>query len=93
MSLLYVLTYDVRAKNHDYTRLYELLNSWKAAHLQDSVWLADMNGGAEAVRDAMRAHMHPDDTVCVVQLPASGANWAAINARPDGVQWLKTHFP
>ena len=29
---LYVLTYDVRATNHDYTRLYALLNSWKAAH-------------------------------------------------------------
>ena len=28
---LYVLTYDVRAKNHDYTKLYELLRGWGAA--------------------------------------------------------------
>lgn len=90
---LYVLTYDVRATNHDYTRLYALLNSWKAAHLQDSVWLADMTGAAAAVRNAMRTHMHPDDTVCIIQLPAAGANWATIHARPEGTAWLKARFP
>jgi hypothetical protein len=91
---LFVLTYDVRATNHDYTNLYSLLNSWRAAHLQNSVWLADMNGTAEAIRDAMRTHMHRDDTIGVIQLPASGtANWAAINCRPEGATWLKTHYP
>ena len=59
---LFVVTYDVRAKNHDYNALYALLNSWSAAHLQDSVWLADMNGTAAQVRDAMMASMHKDDT-------------------------------
>jgi CRISPR/Cas system-associated endoribonuclease Cas2 len=41
---LCVITYDVRAKNHEYESLYEQLNEWGAAHLQNSVWLADMNG-------------------------------------------------
>ena len=91
---LFVLTYDVRATHHDYSNLYALLNSWRAGHLQNSVWLADMNGTAEAVRDAMRTHMHKDDTVSVIQLPAPGnANWAAINCRPEGITWLKAHFP
>jgi CRISPR/Cas system-associated endoribonuclease Cas2 len=37
---LYVITYDVRAKNPAYQSLYDQLNEWGAAHLQDSVWLA-----------------------------------------------------
>ena len=90
---LWVLTYDQRATHHDYSRLYELLNSWKAAHLQNSVWLADLNGNATNIRDTMRSHMHQDDTVAVIELPSSGANWAAINCRPEGVTWLKNHFP
>jgi hypothetical protein len=90
---LFVLTYDQRAAHHDYSNLYHLLNSWSAAHLQNSVWLADMNGSAVAIRDAMLSHMHRDDTVSVIELPASGANWAAINCRPEGVTWLKAHYP
>ena len=66
MSALFVLTYEQRATHHDYANLYQLLNSWHAAHLQNSVWLADMNGTAAAIRDAMKAHMHPDDTVGVI---------------------------
>jgi CRISPR/Cas system-associated endoribonuclease Cas2 len=90
MSSLYVLTYDVRAKNHDYQPLYDLLGTWGAAHLQNSVWLADMNGTAQAVRDAMMAKMHKDDTACVIQI-FKNSGWATQNARTDGVQWLKDH--
>lgn len=90
---LWVLTYDQRATHHDYSNLYQLLNSWRAAHLQNSVWLADLNGNASAIRQSMVAHMHQDDTVSVIQLPPSGANWAAINCRPEGTNWLKARFP
>jgi CRISPR/Cas system-associated endoribonuclease Cas2 len=90
---LFVLTYDVRATNHDYKRLYEQLNSWRAAHLQDSVWLADLNGTAVAIRDIMIGHMHSNDTACVIQLPNSGAEWATKNSRPEGMAWLKAHYP
>lgn len=91
---LFVMTYDVRATHHDYTNLYNLLQSWRAAHLQNSVWLADMNGTAEAIRNAMRTHMHQDDTISVIQLPAAGAgSWAAVNVRPEGMTWLRTHYP
>jgi CRISPR/Cas system-associated endoribonuclease Cas2 len=57
---LYVITYDVRTKNRDdYQSLYDQLNEWGAAHLQNSVWLADMNGTASAVRDALRSMCIP----------------------------------
>lgn len=90
---LYVLTYDQRATHHDYSNLYQLLNSWRAAHLQNSVWLADMNGTAATVRDAMKTHMHPDDTISVIQMPSSGTNWATIHCRPEGTGWLQSRFP
>lgn len=89
----FVLTYDQRATHHDYSNLYKLLHSWSAAHLQNSVWLADINGGAVAIRDAMLSHMHQDDTVAVIELPAANANWAAKNCRPEGVTWLRAHYP
>jgi hypothetical protein len=30
---LWALTYDQRATHHDYSNLYQLLNTWSAAHL------------------------------------------------------------
>jgi CRISPR/Cas system-associated endoribonuclease Cas2 len=88
---LYILAYDVRAKNHDYKMLYVQLNAWRAAHLQDSVWLASVDGTALAVRDAMMAHMHKDDTACVIQLEPK-LFWATQNAQPEGIAWLKANL-
>jgi CRISPR/Cas system-associated endoribonuclease Cas2 len=88
----FVVTYDVRLRNHSYQPLYDQLNAWQAAHLQDSVWLLEMNATAAAIRDALMAHMHRDDTACVVQL-AVGANWATRGARPEGTAWLQARFP
>jgi CRISPR/Cas system-associated endoribonuclease Cas2 len=88
---LYVIAYDVRAKNHEYQSLYDQLNEWGAAHLQNSVWLADLNGTAAAVRDSLRRHMHPDDTVCVIQI-FSNSGWATWAARKTGTDWLKSHM-
>jgi CRISPR/Cas system-associated endoribonuclease Cas2 len=87
---LYVITYDVRVKNHDYQSLYEQLKEWNAAHLQNSAWLADVNGKAAAVREALQRHMHPDDTVCVIQIFAN-SDWATRHARKTGTDWLKSH--
>jgi CRISPR/Cas system-associated endoribonuclease Cas2 len=87
---LYVITYDVRAKNPEYQSLYDQLNEWGAAHLQDSVWLADLNGTAAQVRDALSAHMHPDDTICVIEI-FSNSGWATRHARKTGNDWLKSH--
>jgi hypothetical protein len=90
---LWVLTYDQRATHHDYSNLYGLLNSWSAAHLQNSVWLADLSAKSADIRAAMLAHMHRDDTVAVIQIPSSGTDWATQNCRPEGVTWLKARFP
>jgi len=88
----FLLSYDVRSTNHNYAPLYALLQSWKAAHLQNSVWLADLVGSASAIRDFMLTHMHADDTVAVIEVDQK-PDWAIRNVRPDGVSWLKAHNP
>lgn len=87
---LYLISYDVRSKNHDYTRLYACLRQWNAAHLQNSVWLASLTGDAAVVRDVLANHLHNDDTICVVQI-FSNSDWATKYAKPLGVSWLKSN--
>lgn len=89
---LFVITYDVRITNRDgYESLYDQLKDWGAAHLQDSVWFVGLNGTAAQVRDALSAHMHPDDTVCVIEI-CSNSGWATRRARKSGTDWLRSHM-
>jgi CRISPR/Cas system-associated endoribonuclease Cas2 len=90
---LYILTYDERAKHgRNYQPLYDLLTGWGAVHMQDSVWLANLNAtNAAAVRNAMLVVMHPDDTVCVIQL-TPGSGWATINEKPGAADWLRQNI-
>ncbi len=91
----YLICYDVRSKNHDYTALYAALAKAGAAHLQNSVWLADIKGPAAGVRDELRAHMHPDDTIAVIRLPSNSyaqTDWATRHDRVTGVNWLRAHY-
>jgi CRISPR/Cas system-associated endoribonuclease Cas2 len=87
---LFLISYDVRLKNHDYKSLYDHLNGWKAAHLQNSIWLAELNASAETVLNSIRQHVHADDTVCVIELK-SGVGWSTIHARASGNSWLSAH--
>lgn len=85
----YMISYDIRARpGHDYQPLYDQLNSWGATHLQNSIWLASLNGKAAVVRDVLRNHMHTDDTFCVLQI-FPNSDWATWNARTTGTDWLK----
>jgi hypothetical protein len=89
---LYIITYDIRTRpGHDYQPLYDLLTAWRAAHLQNSVWLVESNNRASVVRDSLLRHMHRDDTFCVNQI-FSNSDWATWNARREGVDWLKPHM-
>jgi hypothetical protein len=88
---LYVITYDVRAKNHEYQPLYDRLNKWRAAHLQASVWLVERDASAVEVRDSLKAKMHKDDTVCVIQI-FTNSDWGTSNARTTGNDWMHSHI-
>ena len=89
---LYMIAYDERAATRNYQPLYDQLATWGAAHLQNSVWLAELRGPAEAVREILKVHMHADDTICVIQLPDTPAQWATQYARDTGTNWLRAHY-
>ncbi len=57
---VFLISYDLRKPDFDYQPLYDLLNSWKAKHVQDSVWGLNTQWSAEKVFDALWAHMHND---------------------------------
>ena len=88
----FVITYDVRARpGHSYEPLYEWLNNSEAAHLQNSVWLLDIALTAIQVREAMKPHMHNDDTWCVLEI-FHNSMWGTWRARETGVDWLKARM-
>ncbi len=87
----YVISYDLR-KVRDYTKLYEVLNGWKAVRLFESFWLAELTGPAATVRDSLKQTIDNDDGVAVIQLQ-SGFQWATWKALPDGTAWLKQRSP
>lgn len=89
--MLYLISYDAH-KDRQYDRLYELMDVWEARPLLDSVWLAQLVGPAEVVRDHIRAALDDDDSVAVIEI-APDAQWATRFCRKVGVRWLEEHIP
>lgn len=86
---LYLITYD----NHpprSYAALYQLMASWQAVKLAESVWLAGLTGTATAVRDAVQNKLQPDDLVAVVELKP-GSDWATKGVTADAANWLSNN--
>jgi hypothetical protein len=55
---VYIVSYDLRKPDYDYTPLYTALDKIKAKHLQDSVWGVNTISSAEVVFDYLWQHMH-----------------------------------
>lgn len=90
----FIITYELRATNHDYTPFYNLQDELKAAHLQNSVWLLEHSGTATDVHEHIKARMREGDALCVLELPtAEQTGWCCTQMRATGLDWLKNHFP
>jgi hypothetical protein len=90
---LYLITYDLRKPGRKYDDLYTLLEtSWKAKRLAESVWLAELKGPAEAIRDLMLAQLDANDRVAVIEI-VSGADWAVQQGMTGGVALLRKYSP
>lgn len=85
----YLLTYDLH-KRRDYDALWRLLASWTAIRLTESLWLANLKGPAEVIRDLMLAQLDGDDTVAVVEIKP-GADWATMRVTPAANAWLSAN--
>ncbi len=88
---LYLISYDLR-KMRKYEPLYRLLNGWKAKRLLESLWLAELPGGAEAIRDIVMKTVDSDDGIAVIQLNGR-FDWATAQAYIPGNLLLKKHSP
>lgn len=85
----FLITYDNKPPRN-YTALYRLMATWKAVRLADSVWLADLNGGAEQVRNVVQSTLQRDDRVAVIELK-KGADWATSHVPAAANAWLAAY--
>ena len=84
--MTYLITYDLHNRRN-YLPLYQLMASWGAVRLTESLWMADLRGPAEAIRDLVAGKLDNDDTVAVVQLQ-HGTDWATLRVKPAANAWL-----
>lgn len=86
----YLITYD----NHpprQYGNLYQLMATWNAVRLAESVWAVDnLLGPADVVRDIVLRTLQPNDTVVVTEIKA-GSDWATNCASPAANAWLSAY--
>lgn len=86
----FLITYD----NHpprNYTLLYQLMASWNAVRLAESVWLANLKGPASEIRDIVASRLQSNDTVAVLELK-HGSDWATVNVNPAANAWLSNNI-
>lgn len=87
--MTYLITYDLHNR-HNYAPLLQLLASWNAAKLAESVWLANLVGPAGAVRNIIASKLDNDDTVAVVEVK-HGADWATLRVNPAANAFLSAY--
>lgn len=88
---LYMISYDLHL-HRDYQPVYELMAEWQARRLLESLWLAELRGPAETVRDILAQRLDADDSIAVIEIKP-GAQWGSRLAQPDGIAWLRHHLP
>lgn len=86
----FLITYDNKPPRI-YTALYQLMATWRAVRLADSVWLATLNGSAETVRNIVQSKLQRNDVVAVVELKI-GADWATSHVSPAASAWLAANI-
>lgn len=91
MAALYLMTYDLH-RQRDYTRLYDLMDTFKAERLLESVWVAYLRGPAETIRDLMVETLDGDDSVAVIEVKP-GSEWASTRAQKGGTDLLWRFVP
>lgn len=87
----YVISYDLR-KQRNYQPLYNCFAQWKAVRLLESLWLAELVGPAQAVRDILKTHIDGDDGLVILELKPN-FDWATVKAMQAGANWLKAKSP
>ncbi|WP_374396563.1 hypothetical protein [Sphingopyxis sp.] len=85
----FLITYDNRPPRN-YTALYRLMATWKAVKLAESVWLANLVGPADVVRNLVLNTLQRNDVIAVIELKR-GADWATNKVPPAASAWLSAN--
>lgn len=88
---LYLISYDLR-KVRVYDRLHALLTEWGAERLLESLWIAELRGPAEVIREIAKGTFDADDAIAVIEIRLGG-QWATYACLKGGVDLLKAHRP
>ena len=86
----FIISYDLH-KQRNYQPVWDLLESWGAVRLLESLWVVTLPNKASHIRDAVKDAADDDDSVAVVELKA-GSGWAASKAKKEGVAWLRQNI-
>jgi CRISPR/Cas system-associated endoribonuclease Cas2 len=87
---LYMISYDLR-KQRNYEPLLKQLRDWGCARILESVWLGDLRGPSETIRDLQMALIDSDDGLAVLPL-AQSTDWATFKVQPAAADWLRAHI-
>ena len=88
---LYLISYNP-ARFSDARRLHQALRLWTAKRVMKSVWLAELVGPAEKVRNLLLGSIDDRDSLTVIEIEPT-AEWAVHHAEPEGLDWLHRHVP
>jgi CRISPR-associated endonuclease Cas2 len=86
----FIVSYDLH-NQRNYKPMWELLESWGATRLLESLWVVTLNNTTAEVRDALNQKIDNDDAIAVIELK-SGSMWATMRARKAGVDWMKANI-
>lgn len=87
---LYVISYDLR-RQRNYDGLLKQLGDWNCKRILKSLWLAELNGPAAAVRDALVQHVDGDDGLFVIEV-FTNSDWAFTRVEKPGAEWVEARL-
>ena len=74
----YIVSYDLRNPDRDYTRLYSRLDAWSALRILESLLLIKVdNSSSTTIRDDLLGYVDKNDRLFVAKLTGEAA-WRSL---------------
>ena len=84
-----LFSYDLH-NQRNYKPVWDLLESWGATRLLESLWVVTLNSTASEVRDALNQKIDGDDSTALIELKSGSVG---DHASPEsGVDWMKANI-
>lgn len=75
----YVVSYDLRDPQRDYSRLYTRLDAWRALRVLESVLIIRVKqSSSSSIRDDLKKYIDSNDGLFVAKLTAEAA-WSSLD--------------